>query len=71
MGRRPFLVCSIRMTSPDTCAKCQCPLTKIDFYGRRLKGCIHCNAWTDTNGAWRKIPEDDIEALKGHRHTKP
>jgi hypothetical protein len=22
-------------------------------------------------GAWRKIPEEDIEALKGFRHTKP
>jgi hypothetical protein len=55
------------MTSPDTRDKCQRALTEIDFYGKRLKGCIACNAWTDTNGALREIPEEDIEAPKGLR----
>jgi hypothetical protein len=59
------------MTPPRTCDKCQRPLTEIDFYGKWLKGCIHCNVWTDTNGARRKIPKEDIEALKGLKHTKP
>jgi hypothetical protein len=54
-----------------TCDKCQRPLTDIDFYGKWLKGCIHCNVWTDSNGARRKIPKEDIEALKGLKHTQP
>ena len=27
--------------------------------------------WIDTNGPWRKIPEEDVEALKGLRRTEP
>jgi hypothetical protein len=59
------------VTPSHACDKCQCRLTEIDFYGERLKSCIACNVWTDTYGTLRKIPEEDIEALKGLRHTKP
>jgi hypothetical protein len=50
-----------------TCDKCQRPLRLIDFYGEQLEGCLGCNLWTDVGGAglWRKLPEADIEALKG------
>jgi len=34
----------------------KCPLKKIEFYGA---------------GAWRKIPQEDVEALKGLRATDP
>jgi hypothetical protein len=56
---------------PDSaCDKCHRPLTRIDFYGEVLEGCIHCNVWKDVaRGAWRKIPEEDIEALKGMRRV--
>jgi hypothetical protein len=53
--------------SDQPCGTCQRPLTEINFYGEQLKGCIECNVWTDTDGASRKIPEEDIEALKGMR----
>lgn len=59
------------MTPPHACNKCQRPLTRIEFYGERLKGCIECNLWIDTNGTWRKIPEEDVEALQGVRQTQP
>ena len=56
---------------PDSaCDKCHRPLTRIDFYGEVLEGCIHCNVWKDVaNGVWRKIPEEDIEALKRMRRA--
>jgi len=41
----------------SACEKCQRPLTRID-----------CNVWKEVAcGVWRKIPEEDIEALKGMR----
>jgi hypothetical protein len=56
---------------PDSaCDKCQRPLTRIDFYGELLEGCIYCNVWKEVDrGVWRKIPEEDIEALKGLRRA--
>jgi len=56
---------------PDSaCDKCQRPLTRIDFYGELLEGCIYCNIWKEVDrGVWRKIPEEDIEALKGMRRA--
>jgi hypothetical protein len=50
---------------PDTCHKCHRRFTEIDHYGKRLKGCIDCNVWIGTDGIWRKIAAEDIEALKG------
>ena len=41
------------------------PLTEIDFYRERLEGCMSCNVWITTAGARRKIPQEDIEALRG------
>jgi hypothetical protein len=57
------------MMPSHTCDKCQRPLLEINFYGERLKGCIKCNVWIDTDGAWRNIPEEDIEALNGMRRA--
>ena len=50
-----------------TCDECHRPLMRIDFYGERLEGCLSCNLWTVAGGArlWRKLPEADIEALRG------
>jgi hypothetical protein len=45
-------------------ARCE-PLTEIDFYRERLEGCMSCNVWITTAGARRKIPQEDIEALRG------
>jgi PHP family Zn ribbon phosphoesterase len=53
---------------PDACHKCHRRFTEIDYYGKRLKDCIDCNGWKEVDrGVWRKIPEGDIEALKGMR----
>ena len=46
---------------------CNGPLIEIDHYGKRLKGCINCNVWINSDGTWRKIAQEDIEALKGAR----
>jgi hypothetical protein len=59
------------VTAPHTCDKCQHQLTRIDFYGEQLEGCAFCNVWIDTNGTWRKLPDEDIVALKGLRRTEP
>jgi len=37
---------------------------EIDHCGERLKGCPDCNVWVRRDGSRRKIPEDDIAALK-------
>jgi hypothetical protein len=50
---------------PDACHKCHRRFTEIDYYGKRLKGCIDCNVWINPDGTWHKIPEEDIEAPKG------
>ena len=53
--------------TPDTCHECRQPFTEINHYDKRLKGCIDCNVWINPDGTWRKIPEEDVEALKGMR----
>ena len=40
-------------------------LCQVSFHcGERLKGCPDCNVWVRRDGSRRKIPEDDIAALK-------
>jgi hypothetical protein len=39
-------------------------MIEIDNCGERLKGCPDCNVWVRRDGSRRKIPEDDIAALK-------
>jgi hypothetical protein len=35
---------------PDSaCDKCRHPLTRIDFYGELLEGCIYCNVWKEVD----------------------
>jgi hypothetical protein len=54
-------------TTRRNCAKCHRPFTQIDHYGKRLKGRIDCNVWINPDGTWRKIAQENIEALKGAR----
>ena len=51
------------------CEECHRPLMRIDFYGERLDGCLFCNLWTVAGGVrlCRKLPEADVEALRGLR----
>jgi hypothetical protein len=47
-----------------------CDQCRIDFFGELLEGCIYYNVWKEVyRGVWRKIPEEDIEALKGMRRA--
>jgi hypothetical protein len=39
------------------------PLTEIDNYGQRLRGCMTCNIWWSLEGAEVRLPEEDIHAL--------
>src|SRR6476646_6706373 len=54
-------------TWPDSaCDKCRHPLTRIDFYGELLEGCIYCNVWKEVDrGVWRKIPRKTLKLCKG------
>ena len=55
-------------TRTALCDHCRQPLVRIDFYGRELlDGCVVCNSWTEPGGSrlWRRLPDADIEALKG------
>ena len=47
-----------------SCAKCRFPMIEIDNCGEQPKGCPDCNVWVRRDGSRRKIPEDDIAALK-------
>jgi len=49
-----------------SCERCSLPLVELDAYGERLRGCVGCNNWQSLNfGEWRRLPEDDIAALRG------
>ena len=41
------------------------PLVMIDGWGERLRGGVACNQWVDLQGNWERLPEADIEALRG------
>jgi hypothetical protein len=43
------------------------PLTKIDYYGKVLVGCIKCNRWAKPGGGKKlvlELMEDDLGALR-------
>jgi hypothetical protein len=50
--------------------ECRHPLTDIDNYGQRLRGCITCNIWWSLEGADVRLPEEDIRALRQLRWQK-
>jgi len=44
------------------------PLVEVDAYGERLRGCIGCNRWqVIDSGEWRRLPQEDIVALRRSR----
>jgi len=54
------------------CRYCDHPLTRIDYYGEVLVGCIYCNRWGrpgDTK-LIMAMQEDDLEALKASVRRK-
>src|ERR1039457_1736957 len=55
--------------STVACDECHWPLMRIDFYGERLEGCLFFNPWAVAGGVrlCRKLPEADVEALRGLR----
>ena len=54
-----------------TCRYCSRPLTKIDYYGEILVGCIGCNRGgrPDDKSLVMKLMEDDLEALRASART--
>ena len=55
----------MRLDSDQTCADCHSPLKEIDFYGRRLVGCIRCNLWglVGSGRLFMELPAEDLETL--------
>ena len=49
-----------------TCRYSHGPLTRIDYYGEPLIGCIQCNRWgrPDDKQLAMELMEDDLEALR-------
>jgi hypothetical protein len=48
------------------CGRCSVPVVELDAYGERLRGCLGCNNWQVVlTGEWRRLPEEDIAALRG------
>jgi hypothetical protein len=45
------------------CQECKRPLTAIDCYGERLKGCVTCNIWWTPSDAKKRLSEEDLRAL--------
>jgi hypothetical protein len=55
----------------ETCDKCKHPLVLIDYYGKRLKGCLSCNAWGNPGGSlWTRLPDQDVCALEAMIHDR-
>ena len=55
----------MRLDSDQRCADCRSALKEIDFYGRRLVGCIRCNLWglLGSGRLFMELPAEDLEAL--------
>ena len=54
--------------------ECRHPLTEIDNYGQRLKGCMTCNIWWSLEGTKVPLPEEDnfaLRQLRWERATHP
>jgi hypothetical protein len=56
--------------STSYCFECKQPLTEIDNYSQRLRGCMACNIWWSHLGAKVRLPEEDIRALRQLRWEK-
>jgi len=53
------------------CFECKRPLTEIENYGERLRGCLTCNIWWSPSGAKVRLPEEDLRALHKLRRNEP
>jgi hypothetical protein len=49
----------------EQCDNCHQLLIEINQYGSLLLGCIHCNKWSDPDGAVVELDEEDIAVLRG------
>ena len=48
------------------CDRCEEPLIEIDRHGERLTGCLECNCWRGSRGAFIvELSVEDCEALRG------
>jgi hypothetical protein len=48
------------------CDRCEQPLIEIDHYGERLTGCLECNVWSGSKGAFVvELLVEDVQALRG------
>jgi len=58
-------VSTVRLEGDQTCPDCRSPLREINFYGRRLVGCIRCNLWglVGSGRLFMELPAEDLEAL--------
>jgi hypothetical protein len=56
--------------SASSCFECKRPLTEIDNYGQRLKGCLTCNIWWSVAGDKVRLPEEDPRALHQLRRNE-
>jgi hypothetical protein len=54
------------------CNQCHQPLTDIDNFGQRLRGCLTCNLWAALDGErWVRLSEADLRSLHLLRDNKP
>ena len=55
--------------SDERCADCRSALKEIDFYGRRLVGCIWCNLWglMGSGRLFMELPAEDLEPLRARQ----
>ena len=54
------------------CPYCNRPLTKIDYYGEVLIGCIECNRWGKPSDKTliMELMEADIDALRATKRRR-
>ena len=54
------------------CPHCHRRLTKIDYYGEVLVGCVQCNRWGRPGDKTlvMELIEDDLQALKNARKSR-
>lgn len=59
-------VSTVRLDGDQTCADCRSPLREVNFYGRRLVGCIRCNLWglVGSGRLFMELPAENLETLK-------
>ena len=64
--------CSTMKAKDKTCRYCNRPLTKIEYYGEMLVGCIECNHWgrPADKTLVMQLLEDDLEALRESARRK-